>query len=375
MRIIISCNEYLPSLSGVPVAVSNLAAMLIKAGHQVLIVTSKHDPALRKEETIQNIDVYRFGWSPKPVLTLPARFIDTLLKLLKIYRTFCPDIIYVHFLSTNALYFLILHWYLNFPFVISARGNDIDGLPHEKLFHRRMLESLFRRADVVGFCSKALKDRAGIYLSSANKAGVILGDGVNVTRIVQAEPFLTDTKYVFAVGRLVKKKGFDLLVQAFAKVLTDYPDLQLWIAGDGPERDSLDELINSLNVFSQIKLLGSINQEDIARYHKASLFFVLSSREEPFGIVNLEAMAASKAVVATNVGGVPGVVCQGETGILVEPTVDGLFSGMLEMLSDPKRMKHMGETGYKVAQQQFNWEEVVKSYILVFENAIGSHAN
>ena len=135
MRILVSCNEYLPALSGVPIAVSNLTRCFAEIGHQVRILSSLHDSTLPRVDTIQNIPVYRFQWSPKPLVTLPWRFSKTLWQIQKLCLSWQPDVVYVHFLSTNALYPLILSYLLHFPFVISARGYDIEGLPYEKPFH------------------------------------------------------------------------------------------------------------------------------------------------------------------------------------------------------------------------------------------------
>jgi glycosyltransferase involved in cell wall biosynthesis len=236
-----------------------------------------------------------------------------------------------------------------------------------------MLISLFRQADAVGFCSDALRKQAASFLSVAGREGIVLGDGIIMADIEKSEPYLPKHPYIFTAGRLVPKKGGDMLIQAFSRIAPRYADIQLCIAGDGPERPNLENLIKNLHMEKRIKLLGTLSHKEIAQYLKGCLFFTLPSRMEAFGIVNLEAMAASKAVVATRVGGVPNVVQDGETGILVEPNVEALANGIVTMLENPSRRAQMGQKGYQIVQQRFRWENVAKGYLTVFEQAIAKH--
>lgn len=370
MRILIVPNEYLPSLSGVPIAVRNLGAQLLRLGHEVVIVTSKHSGELQATERIDGIGVYRFAWSPRPLISLPWRFSSTLKNLVNIIHSFNPDLVYVHFLTTNALYVLIAHYFLSFPLVVSARGYDIEGLPHEKPLHRRMLVNLFRRADAIGFCSMALRMQAQPFLDEVGRQGIILGDGVDVEEIERALVFKAEHPYILAVGRLVPKKGLDLLIQAFANLAHRCPDVQLLIAGDGPERVSLETLVHNLGVGDRVRLLGNKGRQDVASLLKGCIFFVLPSRQEAFGIVNLEAMVAKKAVIATNVGGVRAIVQDGITGLLVEPSVSGLTNAMKQLLDNPQRCVDMGQRGYRLVCQTFAWEKVINQYVAVFEHVL-----
>jgi glycosyltransferase involved in cell wall biosynthesis len=142
--------------------------------------------------------------------------------------------------------------------------------------------------------------------------------------------------YVLAAGRLVPKKGFDLLLQAWA-VVADRLGVGLWIAGDGPEEAPLKAIVAALGLEKSVRLLGPVSHAKLLGLLERAALCVVPSREEPFGIIVLEAQALGVPVLASAVGNIPFLIDHGVTGYLTAPTVDGLARGMLEALSDVRR--------------------------------------
>ncbi len=172
------------------------------------------------------------------------------------------------------------------------------------------------------------------------------------------------------MGRLVHKKGFDLLIEAFSRISPEFPQLQLLIAGDGEERQSLDELVTRLKMPERIKLLGFADRDQTIALFLGCEFFVLSSRIEPFGIVVLEAMAAHKLVLATASGGVVDLIQPGVNGQLVEAQVQALADGMREMLLHPEETRRMGEQAAETIQKH-TWAAVTDEFLQVFAAVTG----
>ncbi len=172
------------------------------------------------------------------------------------------------------------------------------------------------------------------------------------------------------MGRLVHKKGFDLLIRAFAQIAAEFPDFRLLIAGDGEERQKLEQLADALDLRGRVVLLGFADRAQTLALFWGCEFFVLSSRIEPFGIVVAEAMAAHKAVLATRSGGVVDLMQPGVNGWLVEPAVDALANGMREMLSHPDVTRAMGERA-AVTIQKRTWAAVTEQLLDVFERVLG----
>jgi glycosyltransferase involved in cell wall biosynthesis len=147
---------------------------------------------------------------------------------------------------------------------------------------------------------------------------------------------------LLAVGRLGREKGFDLLLEAIGRLRDIGIIAHLRIAGEGPERSSLQRQIEALALSDAVELLGY--RQDVESLHRASDFFVLSSRTEGLPIVLLEAMLCETPVVATAVGDVPAVLEGGRCGwIATEPSVDALTQALTEAIvaGEPERRRRV----------------------------------
>ena len=142
-----------------------------------------------------------------------------------------------------------------------------------------------------------------------------------------------DCFLIVTAGRLVPVKGYTYLVAALAQVITEIPNIRLVFLGDGELRGELSGQVKTLGLEKQVLFLGMRN--DVPEIISCSDLFVLPSINEGFGVVLLEAMAMKCPIVATNVGGVPEVVLDGETGILVPPGDPvQLARGIIRLLKD-----------------------------------------
>ncbi len=371
MRIAIVASDYAPTIGGVQTAVRNIARFSARAGHAVTILSALPSGDVPASEMVDGIVVHRFPWGRRPLWSLPWRAAWTLVGMARALRAFKPDLVYVHFLTINALYVLLLHYVLRFRLVVSARGNDIQGIPLRSRLQRGMLARLFARADAILFCSTYVQRDAAPYLKHASPRAFIgvVGDGFDPDEFRAPQPYRHPAPYLLAMGRLVHKKGFDLLVRAFAQIAAEFPRVQLLIAGDGEERVALERLIDALNLRDRVVLLGFTERARTLALFWGCEFFVLSSRLEPFGIVVAEAMAARKAVLATKSGGVIDLVQPGVNGLLVEPTVDALAQGLREMLAHPDVTRARGERAAATIQGH-TWQAVTRQFLDVFERVL-----
>jgi glycosyltransferase involved in cell wall biosynthesis len=184
---------------------------------------------------------------------------------------------------------------------------------------------------------------------------------------------LAGTVIIGAAGRLAVPKGFDVLLHAL-RLLADHvaePRLQLWLAGDGPERAGLESLARSLDVADRVRFLGHCGEAAMARFWAAIDLFVLPSRWEGLPFVVLEAMAHAKPVVATTVDGVPEAVIQGITGLLV-PTesVDALAAAIASLLDDADRRATYGAAGRARFLDTFRTELVVQRLLDAYRQVV-----
>ncbi len=165
-------------------------------------------------------------------------------------------------------------------------------------------------------------------------------------------------RIIITAGRLHRQKGYDLLLQALSVVLAAFPGVKLLILGAGDEEKNLKKLARSLELSEKVLFLGL--RPDVDRLLQCCEMFVLSSRWEGFPNVLLEAMAAGKPVVATAVGGVPELVVDGVTGILVPPEdTPALADAINRLLLDVMRAKALGAAGKERVRQGFSMDAVI----------------
>lgn len=185
-----------------------------------------------------------------------------------------------------------------------------------------------------------------------------------------------DRSVVVSAGRLVPKKGFDTALKAIDRVRSEIPDVLLLIAGDGPERTSLESLAHNLGVEDHVRFLGSVSQEHLRHYYSLADVFLMAGREVPgdvegFGLVYLEANACGTPTIGARVGGVPDAVRDGETGLLVPPDDPPATAGALtRLLTDPDLAQKLGEEGRNRVLTEANWDHVADRLYTVLRQQV-----
>ncbi len=173
-----------------------------------------------------------------------------------------------------------------------------------------------------------------------------------------------DARVLLAVCRLEPQKGVDVAVRALPDIRARHPQAELVVLGEGPERSGLEELASTLQV--PVHLLGRV--PDVAAWLRRADLLVHPVRWEGFGLALLEAMLASKPVVATNVSSIPEIVADGETGLLV-PLDDAaaLAAAVTRVLDDPGSY---GEQGRRRAQSKFSVGRMTDRTLALYETAL-----
>jgi len=192
---------------------------------------------------------------------------------------------------------------------------------------------------------------------------------LNGIPIRPSRPLLSFPPTVAFAGRLVREKGADVLVRAFARVVKELPDARLLLAGEGPERNHLKKLIANLNLSQSISMLGHLPHPELERkFSTAWVQAVPSLWEEPFGIVAAESMMRGTTVVASNSGGLTEIVQDGQTGILVPPGDDvALAEALVSLLRNRDLAEQMGRAGREVALTHFSETTFIDKFIRLYE--------
>lgn len=170
-------------------------------------------------------------------------------------------------------------------------------------------------------------------------------------------------------GRLIRQKGVDVLLEAFARLRADHPAACLLIVGDGVLRPALEAQAGRLGLDGAVTFTGWV--EDGARLMPACDLIAIPSRWEGFGLVALEAMAAGRPLVASQVSALPEIVSDGETGLLVPPDDAGALAEALgALLADPARAAAMGAAGSARLASAFSVEKMVQATLALYHDVL-----
>ena len=183
-------------------------------------------------------------------------------------------------------------------------------------------------------------------------------------RELRNELGLSEKKVIVSVGRLVHRKGQDVLIEAMPAIIKDVPYAHLLMIGEGPYRGYLENRVKALGIHESVTFIGRIHYVDLPRYLCVGDLFVMPSRSrmaglevEGLGIVYLEASACGLPVIAGDSGGAPDAVLEGQTGLVVDGTQKTeVASAVVELLLDPERSQAMGIRGRQWVIQEWRWE-------------------
>ena len=183
-------------------------------------------------------------------------------------------------------------------------------------------------------------------------------------RELRKELGLTEKKVIVSVGRLVHRKGQDVLIEAMPAIIKEVPQAHILMIGEGPYRSYLENRVKSLGIQERVTFIGRIQYADLPRYICAGDVFVMPSRSrlaglevEGLGIVYLEASACGLPVIAGNSGGAPDAVLEGETGLVVDGTKkEDVAAATIALLLDADRSKAMGLRGRQWIIQEWRWD-------------------
>lgn len=200
---------------------------------------------------------------------------------------------------------------------------------------------------------------------------IVVYSGVQTQRELNEQIAPKAALVVGAAGRLVDIKRLADLIQAVASLSPEFPDLQVEIAGDGPEREKLERLAGELNLRGRVRFLGW--RTDMQPVLDSWDIFAMPSSTEGFPMAALEAMAQGLPVVASNVGGLPELVEDGRTGILFPPgDVEALAKALRILGLDAKRRREMGIAGWRRARDQFSIDRMVDQTAAIYKSLLTS---
>lgn len=228
------------------------------------------------------------------------------------------DLIDAHFLFPDAAAAALLGMWLGKPVIATARGTDANVFPRYRV-PRAWIKWLARHVAGLITVSASLRE-ALLRLGIAPQSVSVLRNGVDLElfhpheRRAARQALQLRGPTLLSVGHLLEDKGHHLAIEA----LTELPDVELVIVGDGPQRGQLEATARRCGVAERVHWTGTLPQQGLARYYSAADATVLASRIEGMPNVVLESLACGTPVIATAVGGIPEILNVPEAGVLIE---------------------------------------------------------
>lgn len=257
---------------------------------------------------------------------------------------------------------------INIPYIITEHSTKYSRNIINKT-QKKYLPYVFNKAEKVISVGKGLKEEIEKY--SGNKRVDIIPNLVNMPKqYISSEKVKKEKFRFFSLGFLTYKKGMDLLVEAYNLAKDELEDVELFIGGDGEERNNIQALIDKYDLNDRIILLGELSREEVAKNMIECDSFILASRFETFGIVYIEAMNYGKPVIATRTGG-PDTFLNEKCGILVEnENVEEIKKAMIKMKNtyDEYDKKYISE----FCENNFSEKVIAQKLISVYKEVINN---
>lgn len=254
------------------------------------------------------------------------------------------------------------------PTLLSVWGSDVFDFPRESAIKRRLLVWNLGRATAVASTSRVMASQV-LALTPERHGIAVTPFGVNLDRFAPAPGREAARPLTLGIVKtLAHKYGVDLLLQAFAALLNDrevtacQPDLRLRIVGDGPQRADLQALAQQLQILPRVDFTGAVPHEEVpAALHSIDIYAAPSRMDsESFGVAVVEASACALPVVVSDVGGLPEVVLNGLTGLVVpREDVPALHQALRRLVLDAGLRQRLGWAGRAHVEREFEWGHCV----------------
>jgi glycosyltransferase involved in cell wall biosynthesis len=364
-------DDFLPAATGVGTHIKLLAPALVAAGYRVHVITTRrsNEP---ETEVWQGVYLHR-------VFTVPAygfyQALPSGRTIRRILDQVAPDVVHHHYVGYMMGRVCGIARFRRIP-QVSTYHFSSEVLPQPLLMRpfaplvRRLLINYNNKFDLVIAPSRKLVDQIvseGVRTPVRYITNPVVFEGGAAAKPAERGHGFT----ILYAGRLGQEKNIGYLLKAFAGVLVSLPDAVVWIAGQGPELDTLRRICRDLRIVDKVHFLGFLDHQTLATYYAACDVFVLPSLVETQGLVAMEAMRFARPVIVTKaIVSAHELVEDGISGYVVDPaSVQDLTDRLVRLGHEPTMRRSMGDAGYLRAEA-YRPELVVAETAIAYADAI-----
>lgn len=343
----------------------NMSAILSHRGHKVVVACSENNTQYFVEKNIKTYPLLlgaKLGKRNVLQMVLAPLMIAYLIGVIYyIKRRENIDLIYATYKKEQVIG-TIAAKLLRIPMVWREAGGLPSPIPDRKVW--RLLYCWFanRAFKIIATSKTALDSLLEVGVQPERISLIYTGIDLN-SYSCPTQPGGGERPTIGIVGRLSVIKGHDLLIKAMASVVEEIPNVLLLIIGDGPNLQMIKNMVSDLNIDANVEFVGHVS--DVVPYLSRLDVFILPSVMEGLPIAIIEAIACGLPVIASNVAGIPDIVIDGKTGLLLqERSPEQTSKAILTLLKDKELARKMGKQARQHAQKKFSSER----WILEIEN-------
>lgn len=367
MKVLLACMDFPPNVGGVAAHVYELGRALVRLGHEVRVASLRLPADAPALEDLDGMDVRRATAGPRWLWQHRLRRL-----IADAVAEFRPDVIHVHGLRP-----LRPARGLGVPVVFTNHTSGFLMRLERGRFWARRLGRIMAHAAITIAPSHELEEasiRAGFpcartrYIPNGVDAGRFRPD-VDGAPVRTALGIPADAMVVLAARRMVPKNGVRYLAAAAKGFVRD--GVVLVLVGDGEERPLVERILAEDGIADRVILTGARGNAEMPGFYAASDVVVLPSLREATSIAGLEAMATGRPLVGSRVGGIPELIEDGRTGLLVPPAdPDALAAAVCRLLDDPDLRKKAGDLARLRVVEQFSWDVVAARTVDAYREAV-----
>jgi len=365
MRIALVTSYFPPHPGGQELHVLKLAQGLVELGHDVTVITSNMDLGDGPEPSDYRVVKLPFIKIASDVFTFGVG---------RALREAKPDVIHIHapicIIATQASMRM-----LNTPLVATYHGDyyksSFMANVVKALRNHIQLPFVLRNADTINALSDNDRRLLTDYGIDPDKIEIIY-PGVDLAKFpVDQETWSPNGKRILYVGRIVYEKGVKELITSFGTLSQQEEDVELVIAGDGDALKDMKALVSRSGLEDRVTFLGWLPHDEIIEQYGQAMVVVLPSFSEGMPYAVLEAMAAGRPVIASNVSGLRDVVDHQKSGLLYDVSdPDGLREAMLRLVTDPELCRRLGERAREHCQATFGNHRWLEDMVRIYESVL-----
>ncbi len=366
MKILFWTDGFWPRVGGVETQSLAFIREMQERGHEYKVIAQQDHPSWNEEEMVQGVQIRRFDFN-SIIKSRNLNIISSIIKFIEFtLQNFKPDIIHLNTTVGGSLFtFLLCRSRFHIPVILTAY-TPCFCLGHFSALVEKAMHSVDHICCISDWVLQEIQQRRPLLKNKLRR----IYCGLSTPKIVATlPPFSPPTLLI--LGRLSWEKGFDTMIRAFALLQQSGSKARLIVAGGGVEKPALEKLAHDLHVNGSIEFTGVLNQADLLTMYAQATLVIVPSIHESFGLVILEAMQVGRPVIASRVEGIPEVVAEGETGLLVPIKEPKALSAAIQiLLNNPEKAIEMGLKGRQRALQ-FTLDQNATQYEQLYKELMG----